>query len=125
MKQTITTGNAPKALGPYSQAVVYGGLAYLSGQIPIDPGNNKLIEGEMCIRDRPATARQTGCWLDALPAAAKMILLINRIARSRKCWRCLCIAVSASCCHLNLGGWEESSGRAHTPLRCQVPKTSG
>ncbi len=45
MKQTISTGQAPKAIGPYSQAVVYGGLAYLSGQIAIDPANNQVIEG--------------------------------------------------------------------------------
>jgi 2-iminobutanoate/2-iminopropanoate deaminase len=45
MKQTISTDKAPKAIGPYSQAVVYGGLAYLSGQIAIDPATNKVIEG--------------------------------------------------------------------------------
>jgi 2-iminobutanoate/2-iminopropanoate deaminase len=45
MRQTISTGNAPKAIGPYSQAVVYGGLAYLSGQIALDPASNKVIEG--------------------------------------------------------------------------------
>jgi 2-iminobutanoate/2-iminopropanoate deaminase len=45
MKQIISTGKAPQAIGPYSQAVVYGGLAYLSGQIPVDPGSNKVIEG--------------------------------------------------------------------------------
>ena len=45
MKQLISTDKAPKAIGPYSQAVVYGGLAYLSGQIPIDPASNKVIEG--------------------------------------------------------------------------------
>jgi 2-iminobutanoate/2-iminopropanoate deaminase len=45
MKQTISTDKGPKALGPYSQAVIYGGLAYLSGQIAIDPASNKVIEG--------------------------------------------------------------------------------
>lgn len=45
MKQTISTGKAPKAIGPYSQATVYGGLAYLSGQIAIDPASNSLIQG--------------------------------------------------------------------------------
>ncbi len=45
MKKVISTGNAPKAIGPYSQAVVYGGLAYLSGQIPLDPATNSLIVG--------------------------------------------------------------------------------
>jgi 2-iminobutanoate/2-iminopropanoate deaminase len=45
MKQTISTDQAPKAIGPYSQAVVYGGLAFLSGQIAIDPATNKVIDG--------------------------------------------------------------------------------
>jgi 2-iminobutanoate/2-iminopropanoate deaminase len=45
MKQTISTEHGPRAIGPYSQAVVYGGLAYVSGQIAIDPANNKVIEG--------------------------------------------------------------------------------
>jgi len=45
MKQTISTDKGPKAMGPYSQAVIYGGLAYLSGQIAIDPASNKVIEG--------------------------------------------------------------------------------
>ncbi len=45
MKKTILTPQAPKPLGAYSQAVVHGGLAYLSGQIPLDPGSGNLIEG--------------------------------------------------------------------------------
>jgi 2-iminobutanoate/2-iminopropanoate deaminase len=47
MKQIISTDKAPKAIGSYSQAVVYGGLAFLSGQIPLDPASNKLIEGDI------------------------------------------------------------------------------
>ena len=39
MKQTVATDTAPKAIGPYSQAVVHNGIAYLSGQIALDPGN--------------------------------------------------------------------------------------
>jgi 2-iminobutanoate/2-iminopropanoate deaminase len=45
MKQVISTGHAPKAIGPYSQAVVYQGLAYLSGQIALDPATNQVVEG--------------------------------------------------------------------------------
>jgi 2-iminobutanoate/2-iminopropanoate deaminase len=45
MKKIISTNKAPKAGGQYSQAVVYGGLAYLSGQIALDPASNKIIEG--------------------------------------------------------------------------------
>ena len=45
MKTIITTDNAPKAIGPYSQAIVNAGIAYLSGQIPLDPATGALIEG--------------------------------------------------------------------------------
>lgn len=45
MKTLISTGQAPKAIGPYSQAIVANGMAYLSGQIPLDPATNQMIEG--------------------------------------------------------------------------------
>ena len=38
----VETPNAPGAIGPYSQAVVVGGLVYASGQIPIDPVSGKI-----------------------------------------------------------------------------------
>jgi 2-iminobutanoate/2-iminopropanoate deaminase len=47
MKQVITTQQAPAAIGPYSQAVIHGGLAYISGQVPIDPATNQLIGGDV------------------------------------------------------------------------------
>jgi 2-iminobutanoate/2-iminopropanoate deaminase len=47
MKKIISTDRAPKAIGPYSQAVVVNGLAFLSGQIPIDPETNQLIDGDV------------------------------------------------------------------------------
>jgi 2-iminobutanoate/2-iminopropanoate deaminase len=43
-KRVIATQAAPKAVGPYSQAVVAGGFVFLSGQVPLDPGTGKLIE---------------------------------------------------------------------------------
>jgi 2-iminobutanoate/2-iminopropanoate deaminase len=46
MKKIVSTDYAPKAIGPYSQAVVHGGLAFLSGQIPIDPATNALLDGD-------------------------------------------------------------------------------
>ena len=47
MKRTIiATGNAPAAIGPYSQAVMLaGGMVYTSGQIPIDPANGAVLAG--------------------------------------------------------------------------------
>lgn len=50
MIEKITTENAPAAIGPYSQAIVYNGLVYTSGQIPINPVTGTVdtadIEGQ-------------------------------------------------------------------------------
>ena len=45
MRQIVKTEGAPQAIGPYSQAVVAGGLVYASGQIPIDPATGQFVEG--------------------------------------------------------------------------------
>ena len=47
MPKTIATEQAPRAIGPYSQAVVWQGLAFLSGQIPLDPATNQIVEGDI------------------------------------------------------------------------------
>jgi 2-iminobutanoate/2-iminopropanoate deaminase len=44
MKRAIATAGAPKAVGPYSQAIVANGFVFASGQIPLDPSTGKLIE---------------------------------------------------------------------------------
>ena len=41
----IATEEAPKAIGPYSQAVIEDGILYASGQIPLDPGTGELVTG--------------------------------------------------------------------------------
>lgn len=46
-KKVVSTDAAPKAIGPYSQAVIAHGFAFLSGQIPLDPATNTLIEGDV------------------------------------------------------------------------------
>jgi 2-iminobutanoate/2-iminopropanoate deaminase len=43
-KRAITTVEAPKAVGPYSQAIVANGFVFCSGQIPLDPATGKLID---------------------------------------------------------------------------------
>ncbi len=45
MKKIINTDKAPKAIGPYSQAVEANGILFISGQVPIDPATGKLVEG--------------------------------------------------------------------------------
>lgn len=43
--EAVATDRAPKALGPYSQAIRAGDTVYVSGQVPIDPTTGRLIEG--------------------------------------------------------------------------------
>ena len=44
-KRAVQTDGAPKALGPYSQAIVANGMVYCAGQIPLDPATGDLVEG--------------------------------------------------------------------------------
>jgi len=43
--ETIRTDSAPAAIGPYSQAKAIDGLVFCSGQVPLDPGTMKLVDG--------------------------------------------------------------------------------
>lgn len=45
MKKEIATDNAPKAIGPYSQGIMYGDLIFASGQIPVNPANGEIPAG--------------------------------------------------------------------------------
>ena len=50
MKQIVATDRAPKAIGPYSQAVIHNGIAYLSGQIPLDPSTGQMVDGDIAVQ---------------------------------------------------------------------------
>ncbi len=47
MREIISTESAPAAIGPYSQAVRYGSLLFMSGQIPLDPESGEIVEGNI------------------------------------------------------------------------------
>jgi 2-iminobutanoate/2-iminopropanoate deaminase len=51
-KTIISTPNAPKAIGPYSQAVSANGFVYTSGQVPIDPSSGQLVADEIQTQTR-------------------------------------------------------------------------
>lgn len=53
MKDRVQTESAPKAIGPYSQAIKAGGFVFASGQIPLDPATMQIVEGGI----REQTAR--------------------------------------------------------------------
>lgn len=46
MIETVATDRGPKAIGPYSQAVRANGFVFLSGQIPLDPKTQQVVEGD-------------------------------------------------------------------------------
>lgn len=45
MRKTVSTPNAPAAIGPYSQAILCGNMLYTSGQIPLDPATGAVVGG--------------------------------------------------------------------------------
>ncbi len=47
MLETVMTDKAPKAIGPYSQAVLANGFLFVSGQIPINPENGEILSGDI------------------------------------------------------------------------------
>jgi 2-iminobutanoate/2-iminopropanoate deaminase len=47
MREAISTEAAPKAIGPYSQAVRSGSLVFVSGQIPLDPATETMVDGDI------------------------------------------------------------------------------
>jgi 2-iminobutanoate/2-iminopropanoate deaminase len=45
MRDAVATDAAPRAIGPYSQAIRAGGLLFVSGQIPLDPATGQMVDG--------------------------------------------------------------------------------
>ncbi len=70
MREVISTPNAPAAIGPYSQAIRANGFLFISGQIPVDPTTQKLVEGgvavqtEQVLRNLEAILKAAGSGLD-------------------------------------------------------------
>ena len=52
MKQVISSADAPKAIGPYSQAVRAGQFLFASGQIPTDPATGAIVDGDVAAQTR-------------------------------------------------------------------------
>jgi len=52
IRETISTDKAPKAIGPYEQAIKVGDFVYTAGQIPIDPQTGNLVSGGIAEQTR-------------------------------------------------------------------------
>ena len=72
MKQIIATDRAPRAIGPYSQAVRAGNVIFASGQIPIDPATGEFVAGgvaeqtEQVMRNLSAVLEAAGSGLNQI-----------------------------------------------------------
>jgi len=70
VREIISTENAPRAIGPYSQAVRAGGFVFASGQIPIDPATGEFVAGgvaeqtDQVLRNVSAVLKAAGTGLD-------------------------------------------------------------
>lgn len=73
--KVIHTENAPKAVGPYSQAIQAGNMVFVSGQIPLDPATGTRVEGGI-----EAETRQ--CLLNAQAILAEAGLTFNDVAKT-------------------------------------------
>lgn len=52
MHKKIDTEHAPKAIGPYSQAITSSPFLFISGQLPVDPETGKIVEGDISVKTR-------------------------------------------------------------------------
>jgi 2-iminobutanoate/2-iminopropanoate deaminase len=69
-RRAVETGDAPEPIGPYSQALVAGGVLYCSGQVPLDPETGELVDGgigeqaQRCLQSLDAICREAGARLE-------------------------------------------------------------
>jgi 2-iminobutanoate/2-iminopropanoate deaminase len=52
MREAVSSSGAPKAIGPYSQAIRAAGLLFVSGQIPLDPSTGEMVQGDIAAQTR-------------------------------------------------------------------------
>ena len=82
-KETVATDKAPKAIGPYEQAIKVGEFVYTAGQIPIDPKTGNFVEGGVAAQTRQVL-ENLKCVLEAagssLDRVVKATVFLKNIA---------------------------------------------
>lgn len=73
MKKIVHTDKAPKAIGPYSQAVIYDGMLYCSGQIPLDPETMEIV-GETASEQAERVMKNLSAVLEAAETSFDKVL---------------------------------------------------
>jgi 2-iminobutanoate/2-iminopropanoate deaminase len=86
MRQAVSTDDAPKAIGPYSQAIKAGNLVFVSGQIPIDPATGEFVPGDVkaqtdrVMRNLTAILAAAGTSMDAVVRCTVYLADMNDFA---------------------------------------------
>jgi 2-iminobutanoate/2-iminopropanoate deaminase len=102
----VATDGAPKAIGPYSQAITHGGMVYCSGQIPLDPASMKVVPGdieaqtEQVLRNLSAVLQAAG---SGLPKVLKTTVFMQNLE-----------------CFAKMNAVYERAFAGHTPARSTV-----
>lgn len=87
MKKVISTDKAPKAIGPYSQAIEFNNMIYTSGVIPVNPETNELVNGsieeqaEQAIKNLAALLTEAGSSVDNVIKTTVFIKDMNDFAK--------------------------------------------
>ena len=81
-RQSVATGAAPAALGPYSQAIIAGGFVFCSGTVGIDPDTGQVPEGieaqtELALRNLSAILEAAGASMADPPPARSAPVNVN------------------------------------------------
>jgi 2-iminobutanoate/2-iminopropanoate deaminase len=86
MKKTISTKNAPQALGPYSQAVWAGDLLFISGQIPLNPKTGRFVSEDVkeqtkqVLKNISAILQEAGLRMDDIVKTTVYLIDMNDFA---------------------------------------------
>ncbi|MDQ3557347.1 MAG: RidA family protein [Gemmatimonadota bacterium] len=84
--RTVHTDDAPAAIGPYSQAVVHGGLVFTAGQIPLDPATGEMVQGsveeqaERVLRNLAAVLEAAGASMESVVKTTVFVADMNDFA---------------------------------------------
>lgn len=93
MKQAISTEGAPRAIGPYSQAIKAGGLVFASGQVGLDPATGKLVSGgiaaetERALLNLKAVIEAAGSGLERAVKATVYLVDMNDFPQMNEVYR--------------------------------------
>lgn len=73
MRAVVSTEKAPRAIGPYSQAIRANGFVFVSGQIAIDPANQQVIEGDVAAQTERVLKNISAILWDAATDIEKVV----------------------------------------------------